>query len=189
MAKSRPRHGSGVASIERPGLASFITLRLPREARGAFRKTGIVLTILGSIQLVLMALTIVVWGAILAGSIFFWMAVKLTAAPISTTPFTSGVWIFLMILALGLVFLYWNSWIYAKWIGRDSRAPIHTMAFSIITILGILTLPLRDPLSMLLVVAKVVLAIVLLVISRRPEAKEWFKIHQGEFARMTADSG
>lgn len=139
-----------MATPDRPGLFSFATIPTPQPGPDAYTTGATMLKILGWLRVVgsIFALLFVVAGILILtiGSAFLSQFVQDIPLPAGLGAIALGLIILiaaLLGLAFTLGFLYWTSWIYAKWTAFDPRALSHGKVMAIITIvfasLGLLT--------------------------------------------------
>lgn len=171
-----------MASVDQPGLWSFATLQMPAEPSGSYQTVGLLLKIAGWVRLAQLGLAVLV-GAVVLMMLAFMGAVGgammpsfgpwgLPAGAVGGLFLLLAVVAVLVMVAVAFAMTYWTSWIYARWVDKDPRALQHVFVYGIVTIvlsgLGALGGLTGNPTS-LIDIALLVIGILLLIESRKPE--------------------
>lgn len=129
-----------MADPARPGLFAFASTPLPPDAPADYQTGATMLKILGwlrvvgaafSILAVFAALLIMLVGAAFLGPFLEQFPLGGLGAAV-----LGGILLVVALLALAVSigFLYWTSWIFAKWAALDTRALQHAKIMAIVTI-------------------------------------------------------
>jgi hypothetical protein len=164
---------------------------MPAQPPGSYQTVGTLLKVMGWLNVVGVAFLL------LAAVVMLVLAIFLGGAGAAVSQFDDwgpwaglggalagalfvGLFIFMLVLAgIAVAFLFWVSWIYAKWTAFDGRAPGAVFVYAIVVLvfagIGLLgALGGFDPVSLLLNGAQVAIAILLLVNSRKPDVLALF---------------
>lgn len=175
-----------MASVDRPGFASFTTLPLPAEPPGPYQTVGLLLKIAGWVRLVQLILVVLVGGLVLlvlaiAGTLGSFFAGVFAGPMGAWGGLATGV---VLVIAAGIIivaaaiaaaFTYWTSWLYARWVAQDSRAPQALFTYALVTTIlagiGVLGIMGGNP-GGLVDIGLLVIGILLLVQAQDPQIKQ-----------------